>query len=114
MFRLIGWLRKRKQLTRMEVSKMPESKMEKKEFARKAIERCRTGKYKGIHTVYSGFNTAWREYYGKDEDPVVGVNKLIADGHITGHGAKGGFQIGLPEDAKSKAIQVTLDKILND
>ncbi len=113
MFKLIEWLRGRKQLTHTEGKTMAE-KMEKKEFARKAIERCRKEPYKGIHTVFSGFNTAWREYYGKEDDPVVGVNKLVSDGHITGHGAKGGFQIGLPEDAKSKAIQVTLDKILGD
>ncbi len=100
-------------VTKREGRKMS-GKLEKKEFTLRAIRKCRKEPFKGIHTVYSGFNQAWREYYGKDDDPVVGVNKLVSSGDITGHSAKGGFQIGLLEDAKSKTIQVTLDKILED
>lgn len=88
-----------------------EVRIAKEKFAVSAIRKLRTGKYKGIHTVYSGFNQAWKEYFG--DDPVIGVNKLIADGHITGHPAKHGFQIGLLEDAPNgKNTTEILNKIL--
>ena len=93
---------------------MSETKMETKEFARRAIVRCRKEGFKGLHTVYSGFNAAWREYYGKENDPIVGVNKLVMEGYLMGNPSKGGFTIYLPEDATSKPIQVALNKILAD
>jgi hypothetical protein len=33
------------------------------EFVRQAILKLRIGNYKGIHSVYSGFNEAFRKYY---------------------------------------------------
>jgi hypothetical protein len=93
---------------------MEKEKLAHKDFFERAIKKCRKEGYKGIHTVYSGVNNAFRQYYGKDADPIVAVNALIAKGELAGNPAKGGFTIYMPEDAKSKTIQVTLDKILAD
>jgi hypothetical protein len=93
---------------------MPEEKISDVLFFTRAIKNCRKEGFKGIHTVYSGVNNAYRQYHGKEKDPVAAVNKLIEQGLLCGNPAKGGFTIYLPEDAKSKTIQVTLDKILKD
>lgn len=90
-----------------------EVRIPKEKFAVDAIKKLRKGSYKGIHTVFSGFNSAWKEYYG--DDPVIGVNKLVEAHVITGHPAKGGFTIGLPEDApNAKDTKLILNKILMD
>jgi hypothetical protein len=79
-------------------------------FTKRAILRLRGERYKGIHTRYSGFNEAWREFY--NTDPVAGVNRLMKAGVISGHPAKGGFTIYLPEDAPAKVPKMVLSKIL--
>ena len=52
-------------------------KLTHEQFFTRAIKNCRRDGYKGIHTVYSGVNQAFREYFGKDADPVAAVNKLM-------------------------------------
>ena len=96
---------------------MEEKKLTEAEFARKAIVALRTTskatgrQYLGIHTRFSGFNVAWKEYF--KTDPVEGVSKLVNSGAITGHASKGGYTIGLPEDHPNlKAPEVVLAKIL--
>ena len=42
---------------------MSEEKLSYEEFIKKAIVSLRKGNYKGIHTVYSGFNEAFKDYY---------------------------------------------------
>jgi hypothetical protein len=65
-----------------------------KKFTLQAIKRLRqNGKSNGIHSVYSGFNAAAREYYGKDFDVVAAVNKLVEQGIITTRFVKGGAMI---------------------
>jgi hypothetical protein len=85
-------------------------KLTHEQFATRAVAKLRTGTYKGIHTRFSGFNQAWKEYFGTD--PIVGVNELIAERKIMGHPAKGGFTIYLLEDAKVNPAMFALDKIL--
>ena len=94
-----------------------ETKIVEKDFAVKAIKALRKGETKdhktflGSHTRYSGFNEAWRKYFGTD--PVEGVNKLIEQGHIHGRPAKGGFMLYLPEDKpKLAGPDAILGKIL--
>ena len=67
------------------------------EFVRRAVIRLRKGTAKSIHTVYSGFNSAWREYYGTD--PVSGVEALVDAGVCVTHPTKGGARLYLAEDA---------------
>ena len=85
-------------------------KLTEEEFVRKAIKKLR-GKYKGIHTVYSGFNTAFKEYFGTN--PIDATQRLASEGKINIRPVKGGVMIYLPEDAPNTAVNV-LKKILED
>lgn len=76
---------------------MPE-KMSHEEFARKAIVSLRKEGYKGIHTVFSGFNVAFKKYFD-GENPVEATNKLAQEGKIVLRPVKGGVMLYLPEDA---------------
>ncbi|GAB4548112.1 MAG: hypothetical protein Fur0020_16010 [Thermodesulfovibrionia bacterium] len=73
-------------------------KMSHEEFVKKAIVSLRKQGYKGIHTVYSGFNEAFKKYFG-GEDPVAVTNKLASEGKIIIRPVKGGVMLYLPEDA---------------
>lgn len=59
------------------------------EFVFKAIERLRTPPYKGIHSVYSGFNGAFREYFPL-LDPVDFTNQMAKEGKIIIRPVRGG------------------------
>ena len=85
-------------------------KLSEEEFVRKAVKKLR-GKYKGIHTVYSGFNAAFKEYFGTN--PVEATQRLAGEGKINIRPVKGGVMIYLPEDAPNTAEDV-LSKILED
>jgi len=65
------------------------------EFTVRAITRLRKPPFKGIHSVYSGFNKAYRQYFGTD--PVAGTTELEASGVITGRPVKGGRLLYLPD-----------------
>ena len=70
------------------------------EFVRRAVIRLRKGTAKSIHTVYSGFNAAWREYYGTD--PVTGIKALVDAGVCVTHPTRGGARLYLAEDAPAR------------
>ena len=76
-------------------------KMTHLEFIQKAYETLRKpGKngvvYVGMHTVFTGFNEAFRKYF--DADPVKAVEKLAASGELRVRGARGGAIIYLGDD----------------
>jgi hypothetical protein len=73
-------------------------KLSHEEFVKKAIVSLRKEGYKGIHSVYSGFNEAFKKYFG-DENPVDATNALAAEGKIIIRPVKGGVMLYLPEDA---------------
>jgi hypothetical protein len=80
-------------------------KISPEEFVRLAIQKLRSEPYKGIHSVYSGFNEAFKKYYG-GQDPVEFTNGLSEDGKIVIRPMKGGVVLYLPEEApeiKSRA-----------
>ena len=85
-------------------------KLTEEEFVRKAVKKLR-GKYKGIHTVYSGFNSAFKEYFGTN--PVEATQRLASEGKINIRPVKGGVMIYLPEDAPNTEENI-LKKILGD
>ena len=85
-------------------------KLSEEEFVRKAIKKLR-GNYKGIHTVYSGFNQAFKEYFGTN--PVEATQRLAKENKIVVRPVKGGVIIYLPEDAPNSPQNV-LNKILED
>ena len=66
-------------------------RMHKKKFVLDAIRRLRKPPYSGIHVVWSGFNTAYRHYYG--EDPRSYIDQLVAEGIIVKRPTKGGILI---------------------
>ncbi len=68
------------------------------EFIRKAIVSLRKENFKGIHTVFSGFNNAFKKYF-EGENPVEVTNKLAEEGKIVIRPVKGGVMLYLPEDA---------------
>jgi len=76
---------------------MPE-KLSHEDFIKKAIVSLRKEGYKGIHTVYSGFNEAFKKYY-ENEDPIKITNQLASEGKIVIRPVKGGVMLYLPEDA---------------
>jgi hypothetical protein len=80
-------------------------KISPEEFVRLAILKLRSEPYKGVHSVYSGFNEAFKKYYG-GQDPVGFTNGLAEDGKIVIRPMKGGVVLYLPEEApeiKSRA-----------
>jgi len=68
------------------------------EFVRLAIETLRTGRFKGIHSVYSGFNEAFRVYY-EGEDPIRATTELAAQGTIALRPVRHGMMLYLPGEA---------------
>ncbi len=69
------------------------------EFVARAIKRLRKPPYKGIHSVYSGFNQAFRDYFEKD--PVEATTRLAKEGKIVTRPVRGGAVLYLPGDAPS-------------
>lgn len=75
-------------------------KLSHEEFIKQAILKLRTGNFKGIHSVYSGFNEAFKKYFD-GENPVEITNKLAKEGKIIIRPAKGGVVLYLPGEASS-------------
>ena len=73
-------------------------KLSQEEFVTKAIVDLRKEGYKGIHTVYSGFNNAFKKYF-EGENPVDATNKLAKEGKIVIRPVKGGVMLYLPDEA---------------
>jgi len=72
-------------------------KISPEEFVRLAIAKLRNEPYKGIHSVYSGFNEAFKKYFAGD-DPIRLTNQMAEDGKIALRPVKGGVVLYLPED----------------
>jgi hypothetical protein len=54
-------------------------KLTEEEFVLQAIKKLRKEPFRGIHSVYSGFNEAFRKYFGTnrgaEEDPGIGKDE---------------------------------------
>lgn len=72
-------------------------KISPEEFVKLAIARLRNEPYKGIHSVYSGFNEAFKKYFAGG-DPIQLTNQMAEDGKIALRPVKGGVVLFLPED----------------
>ncbi len=73
-------------------------KMVAEEFIRLAVVRLRNANFKGIHSVYSGFNEAFRKYFD-GADPVKATMEFAEAGKLVLRPAKNGVMLYLPEDA---------------
>jgi hypothetical protein len=68
------------------------------EFIRLAVVRLRTANFKGIHSVYSGFNEAFKKYF-EGADPVKVTTEFAGAGKLFIRPAKNGVMLYLPEEA---------------
>lgn len=71
------------------------TKIGPEEFVKLAIGRLRLENYKGIHSVYSGFNDAFKSYFD-GANPVDATGELARLGKIVLRPVKGGVMIYLP------------------
>jgi len=90
-------------------------RLTEEEFVIRAIRALRKPGYKGIHSVYSGFNEAFRKYFERRVDPVEVTNRLASEGKIVVRPAKGGVMLYLPEDGVPPATSAdeALERILS-
>lgn len=86
----------------MPVSTSEKPQLTEEEFVLRAIRALRKPGYKGIHSVYSGFNEAFRRYFG-GRDPVEATSRLAKEGKIILRPVRGGVMLYLPEDGISPA-----------
>jgi hypothetical protein len=82
-------------------------KLTEEEFVVQAIRKLRKDPYRGIHSVYSGFNEAFRKYFGTN--PVEATSRLAAEGKIESRPFKGGVMLFLPGEAPKRP---TTDEII--
>ena len=71
------------------------SKLGPEEFVKLAIARLRLENYKGIHSVYSGFNDAYKSYFD-GANPIDATGELARTGKIMLRPVKGGVMLYLP------------------
>src|SRR5512139_2794609 len=77
-----------------------ERRLTEEEFVVQAIKRLKKDPYRGIHSVYSGFNEAFRKYFGTN--PVEATSRLAAEGKIETRPFKGGVMLFLPGEAPKR------------
>jgi len=75
-------------------------KLSHKQFTYKAIRVLRKEGYKGIHSVFSGFNAAFKEYFATD--PIVTTTALQKAGDLVVVPAKKGVMLYIPGDAPER------------
>ena len=86
-------------------------KLTEKEFVLQAIRKLNNPKYgKGIHTVFSGFNQAFKEYF--DSDPVAATKGLTKKGVIETRLVRGGAMIYVAGESPGAGNEA-LSKILS-
>ena len=61
--------------------------LNEEEFVFRAIKRLRKPPYKGIHSVFSGFNQAFKEQFAKN--PVEVTNRMAQEGKIVTRPVRG-------------------------
>jgi hypothetical protein len=86
------------------------TKISEEEFVFRAIRRLRKPPYLGIHTVYSGFNQAFKDHFSKN--PVEITKKMAEEGKVVIRPVRGGVMLYLPNDLP-KAKKSVLQKILS-
>ena len=82
---------------------------EQEKFVLLAIETLRTDRSKGIHTVFSGFNDAFRQHF-VGADPVATVQALEAKGVIQTRRSKKGSMMYLTGEFPKAAANGTKGK----
>jgi hypothetical protein len=70
------------------------------DFVVQAIKKLRKEPFRGIHSVYSGFNEAFRKYFGTN--PVEATSRLASEGKLETRPFKGGVMLFLPGEAPKR------------
>lgn len=73
------------------------NKLSPEEFVKLAIAKLRLDNYKGIHSVYSGFNDAFKTYFD-GANPIDATGELSRVGKIVIRPVRGGVMLYLPGD----------------
>jgi hypothetical protein len=95
----------------MEGATMEEAeKLTEEEFVVQAIKKLRKDPYRGIHSVYSGFNEAFRKYFGTN--PIEATSRLVAEGKIETRPFKGGMMLFLPGEAPKRISTEEIIKMI--
>ena len=90
-----------------------EKRLTEEEFVIQAIKKLRKDPFRGIHSVYSGFNEAFRKYFGTN--PVEATSKLAAEGRLETRPFKGGVMLFLPGEApKRPSPEEIIQLVLGD
>lgn len=84
-------------------------KIDEEEFILRAIKRLRKPPYRGIHSVYSGFNQAFKEHFSKN--PVEFTKKMAGEGKIVIRPVRGGVMLYLADESPRPKENI-LQKIL--
>ncbi len=77
-----------------------EKRLTEEEFVIQAIKKLRKEPFRGIHSVYSGFNEAFRRYF--NTNPVEATRRLATEGKIETRPFKGGVMLFLPGEAPQR------------
>jgi hypothetical protein len=85
-----------------------ERKLSKEDFVLQAIRNLRKPPYKGIHAVFSSFNSAFKEYFGEEARETV--DRMAKEGKIGRRMVRGGPMLYLPGEIPEG--EDTLGKIL--
>jgi len=79
------------------------SELTKEEFVIRAIKKLRNpSRSKGIHSVYSGFNVAFQDYFG--EEARLTTDKMVAEHKLEVQPRKGGVMMYLPGEAPLPSV----------
>jgi hypothetical protein len=87
-----------------------EKKLTEEEFVIQAIKKLRKDPFRGIHSVYSGFNEAFRKYFGTN--PVEATSTLAGQGKIETRPFKGGVMLFLPGEAPKRPSSDEVTKLI--
>ncbi len=87
-----------------------DERMNEEEFVLQAIKKLRKEPFRGIHSVYSGFNEAFRKYFGTN--PVEATSKLAAEGKVEIRPFKGGAMLFLPGEAPKRPSVEEIIKLI--
>ena len=90
-----------------------DQKLSEEEFIIAGIKKLRKDPYKGISSVFSGFNEAFRKHFNKD--PVEFTTKMVSEGKLEIIPTRGGKGVTLylpGEGPEGQKTSETLKKIL--
>lgn len=88
---------------------MGKKNLNEDEFTIAGIKKLRTPPYKGIHSVYSGFNAAFQKRF--DKSPVDHQIAMVKAGKLQTRPAKGGAMLYLPGEMVDASIDKTIATI---